>query len=66
MQAFFCASSGQLELADASVAGGGLYPASCSEIPKPSSALNLLFQVVALDCEMVGVGPDGERSALAR
>ena len=23
-------------------------------------------RVVAMDCEMVGVGPDGERSALAR
>ncbi|KAL6778835.1 hypothetical protein ACKKBF_B04425 [Auxenochlorella protothecoides x Auxenochlorella symbiontica] len=32
----------------------------------PSSRTNPVTAVLALDCEMVGVGPDGERSSLAR
>ena len=34
--------------------------------PEQLSNSSTVTQVLALDCEMVGVGPDGSRSALAR
>lgn len=38
---------------------------SCAQLNYPTWC-RLCMQVVAIDCEMVGVGPGGQRSALAR
>lgn len=58
---------------------GGEGPGAAAGAPQPAARVNrpgsttpsdrtftTPTKVVALDCEMVGVGPDGERSALAR
>jgi RNA exonuclease 4 len=41
-------------------------PASSTKRPMPTGRNTALTEVIALDCEMVGVGEDGRRSALAR
>ena len=47
-------------------AGGGVQPAVPANQPKSLGSDMAPTKVVAMDCEMVGVGPGGTRSVLAR